>query len=130
MATIPESPIQTVLDHLIEFARLDADWDSYGAEPVSSHAIGLASRLLLDIDRQALDLVGNYPQPFAAPLSDGGVQIEWKNKHTKIGVQIAPDGALGYLLVEGDKPNRSSKEEHDVAWSDIEKLILHVLTNG
>jgi hypothetical protein len=127
MATIPESPIQTVLDHLIEFARLAPDWDSYGAEPISSHAIGLASRLLLDIDRQIIALAGAYPPPFAAPLSDGGVQLEWKNKHARIGVQVAPDGTLGYLLVEEEKANRRSQEGHAVSWSDVEHLVISVL---
>ena len=127
---LPSHPAQPALERLAELAKLGPNWDSYGAEPISSHAVAVAYQLLFAIYSQVSVPLRSHIQPFAAPLSDGGIQLEWKGKRATLDVQIAPEGTFGYLLTEGEAPNQAYQEEDDVPGPIIISMVADALRNG
>lgn len=127
---LPDHPAQPAFERLAELAKLGPNWDSYGAEPISSHAIAIAYQLLFTIYSQISGPLRSHIQPFAAPLSDGGIQLEWKGNRATLDIQIAPEGTFGYLLIEGEEPNQAYQEDDDVPGSIIISMVADVLRNG
>lgn len=124
---LPDHPAQPTFERLAELAKLGPNWDSYGAESISSHAIAVAYQLLFAIYSQISIPLKSHIQPFAAPLSDGGIQLEWKGKRASLAVQIAPEGTFGYLLTRGGAPNQFYEEDDDVPGPTIISLVASVL---
>lgn len=57
-------------ERFAELLALPAGWDSYGARKIDPLAIAAARRLL--------DALPKYiPEPAIAPMSNGGVELEW-----------------------------------------------------
>lgn len=86
-------------DRLDELARLPNDWDSYGGEPPTAIAISMAHDLLAGVAERFG--IADAPRllPWAiSPLSDGGVQVEWRTADVAIEVEINPAGEMGYLI--------------------------------
>ncbi len=65
------SAIERLRSDLMEFARLKANWDSYGAPRISMDAIGAALDTLPEL------LSTGAPFPHLAPTPRGGIQAEW-----------------------------------------------------
>lgn len=65
------SAIERLRSDLTEFARLEANWDSYGAPRISLDAIGAALDTLPEL------LSAGAPFPHLAPTPRGGIQAEW-----------------------------------------------------
>jgi len=82
-------------------STLEQDWDSYGAEPISSYAINQASELVVKCEQLGIFL------DFAAPMCDGGIQLEGADKKRDIflEIEIIPERENRYLVYSG---NRSS----------------------
>lgn len=58
-------------EQIVALLRLEADWDSYGAQPVRFQAAIAALDLMLE-------LIGESTcPPSIVPTVDGGIQIEW-----------------------------------------------------
>lgn len=115
-------------ERLTELSQLEANWDSYGAEPLSSNAVARADELLQSLKEPLADLLGELLRPYAlAPLANGGVQLEWRGSGGALEVEVSPEGDLGYLLIEGEGSERTFKEADDVASSDILHLVARVL---
>jgi hypothetical protein len=117
---------------LNELARLEPDWDSYGAKPISGVAISLANRLLLDVARRSLEL-GHEPATrmrpwYIAPLADGGLQIEWRSDAGAIEVEIAGDGRFGYLVERNDGQFDDSGPLTDDDWNALIDIVIRQLT--
>lgn len=86
---------------LAEIAALPADWDSYGARPISPVAIAETRRLLAA-------MCGDGLPTAIVPLCKGGVQLEWvaggpggpggpgwaSGCEVEVVVEIAADGRL------------------------------------
>ena len=116
------------LERLKELALLEADWDSYGAQPVSSAAF-IAAFELLDAVKDRLSRKVRDPLPqFIAPLADGGLQLEWSGQKGDIEVEIDPNGALGYVHIERQGTNRKFKEEHQVSLNEVLNLLSQFLS--
>lgn len=112
---------------LHRIAGLQADWDSYGSAPPTSVAVETARRLINTVYRDSL-LSARAPYlPFAvAPLSGGGVQLEWRGETSTVEVEIGPQGAFGYLLIKGAEPSCVYEEEDGVPESRILELVRSV----
>jgi len=96
-ATKPLRSWQRERQRLDELARLGEDWDSYGGKPPTAIAISTAHDLLAGIAER---WTGSDPDLLwaMAPLSDGGVQLEWRAGVGAIEVEIDPTGRLSYLV--------------------------------
>ncbi len=92
---------------LDEFAELDADWDSYGANPISEIAIEKARAILHWV--AAYGILPEGPEPVAVPLADGGVQLEWLGNVETLEVEISPEGNFRFFTPVGtDTPKMSA----------------------
>ncbi len=126
--TSPQVSLAPIFERLKELAQLKADWDSYGAEPVSSVAL-VAAFELLDAVKERLCRKVREPLPqFIAPLADGGLQLEWSGQQGDIEVEIDPNGDLGYVLIEGQGTNRKFKEQHQVSLNEVLNLLSQFLS--
>jgi hypothetical protein len=115
------------LADLDRIARLAADWDSYGGAPPATEAIKTARRLIGAVYEEALLSARNPALPYSvAPLSGGGVQLEWRGEDRAVEIQVGPSGALGYLLVKGAEPSCAYEEEDGVPESRILELVRSV----
>jgi hypothetical protein len=76
-----------------EFKKLEPNWDSYGAKPITTIAMLSAQQLILKAPSQ----------PYAvAPVANGGVYAEWRLKKEIVGVWVDEKGSMGYLVTFDD----------------------------
>jgi hypothetical protein len=112
-----------VLERISGIADLDEGWDSYGALPPSEVALA-KTRWLLNSLQDWLPAGIPDPGPFAmAPLSDGGIQLDWERPGLALELEVNPDGSLGYLLVEGEGEHREFLENDDAGLVEVIDLI-------
>lgn len=115
-------------ERLSKLARLRADWDSYGANPVSGAAVVRTDRLLSEFVTSFGDLIGTGIRPYAvAPLANGGVQLEWRSPDGFLEVEVGPDGDLGYLLAEHQGNDRVFEEGDGVTAAEVLELAARIL---
>lgn len=79
-----------------ELRRLPDGWDSYGSPPISNDARRRAVQLLILLDS------AGAPPPLVAPVSGGGLQIEWRVGPRSLELEVLPDGSTEFLRVYGD----------------------------
>ncbi len=73
----------------------NANWDGYGAAPVSQRGIEEASAVI-----RSLPL--GFPQPDTSADFDGHVTLEWYRSPTRtLAVSVSPDGLLHYAAIIG-----------------------------
>ena len=120
--------LEPAQQRLAELARLEADWDSYGAEPVSDTAIWKVRLLLKSVEETLGGAAHEEMRPYAiAPVADGGVQVEWRRAGETLEVEAAPVGHLGYLYVRGEGDNRTFVERDNVPLSEVLDLLNQLL---
>lgn len=125
---LPESFLSTTRERLNQLTKLGPNWDSYGASPVSEVAILRSNRLLEEFLLSFADLVGASVRPYAvAPLSNGGVQLEWRGPTGFLEVEVGSEGDLGYLLAIGTGDGRTLQEGDDVTSAEILQLAARIL---
>jgi hypothetical protein len=71
-----------VQSHLLQYAKMQKGWDSYGAPPVGWDAGMFALSILNDVMRN------RTPIPQVVPSSVGGVQLEWHQKQIDLELHI------------------------------------------
>lgn len=117
-----------IFARLKEIAQLETDWDSYGAESISSVALVTACELLFTVKESLHNLVGEKLLPFSlAPIADGGVQLEWRGTRGDLEVEINSKGVLSYLLVQGQRAKRKFEEKERASLSEVLKVVTQVL---
>lgn len=57
-------------------------WNLYDADPIDERSVPTVKAIL--------EGLGELPQPFIAPLADGGIQLEWERKDG-LGLEIEID---------------------------------------
>jgi len=102
-----------VAEQLRELSRLERNWNSYGADPIAASAISHAANLI------AVMAERGSTEPWVVPLPDGGVQVEWQGGAGRLDVEVAPDGALAYLLMHTVHGEERFEERHAVATNDV-----------
>ena len=136
-ATLAESPtavVQTVNDRwvesipvslaplwyreLAEIAALEENWDGYGSPRVNPAALEMASRVLAEAQQLSM------PAPIIAPVSGGGINIEWSVSGRELEVEVLPGGQVEYLMSEGDESWDGRLAEHQ----SVEGLAYWTLT--
>lgn len=93
-------------------ASLPANWDTYGARPVSRDVIRLALETLATV------MQVNSPVPSVVPLADGGIQLEWHRKQQDLEI-IFPVGAPPEFCYF----NRGTDLEVEGLVNETEKLV-------
>lgn len=82
--------------------RLTDDWDGYGSPPIRRSATNLAITLIRQIARLGVD---NLPAPFIAPVSAGGLVLEWSVGQRELSLSVYNDERdVSYLKSEAGEP--------------------------
>ncbi len=124
----PVYGIVEALRGLARIEKLEPNWDSYGSEPPSAVAIATARDLVWTVLQQMFVLFGERAIPYSiAPLSGGGVQIEWRGSTGAIEVEIGPEGKFGYLVARGKEPPQEFEEGDDIPKLSALGLIRSII---
>lgn len=111
---------------LNEFAMLPPSWDTYDAKPIAATAIHEARQLLAAVARRFANQTDRATPFFLAPLSYGGIQIEWRRPNKEIEVEIGPDGRFGYLRITGEGENRTFEERDYISADQILECVVRL----
>lgn len=120
--------LRSSLQRLDELSKLEHDWDSYGALPMTETALASADAMM----RKAVDVhgpaFGERVAPYTVtPIPDGGVSIEWRGPRATLELDIGPSGALSYLLVDQTEAERWFEEASDISKRQALDLVRGVL---
>ena len=113
-----------VRSRIRSLAERPADWDSYGAGPVSLTSIEIACRILDNAidDHPGLQYhLPSEPAVTAAPgLPYSNVQLEWESDGGwyALDVEIREDGTLEYGLADLSEPG-NCRDGRTNSWNDI-----------
>jgi len=125
---MPSEAFRLAFARVAELQTLEANWDSYGAQPISALATSAARSLLFWIAASDQQELSNKVPFFIAPLANGGVQLEWREDGLQLEVEVEPNsGAYSYLLTD-DKGFAQSKQQ--VKRGDIVSLLGAGLANA
>lgn len=95
-----------VLSEVVGLMELPEGWNSYRARRVDFNAVKHAVDLLFNV-------VGRRtPRPSIVPTARGGVQIEWHGNDHDIEIEVAPNGAVGFLA-----------DDHEVDFAHLAEAI-------
>jgi len=78
--------LRRLVDELDELAGLPENWDGHGSPPIRATAKETVFKLLELLDQ--LDM----PVPHFAPVSGGGLQLEWQQGKRELELEIFPQG--------------------------------------
>lgn len=99
-----------------------ANWDGYGAAPVSARAFQLASEFL-----EALPLGTSAPSIGAEP--DGHLTLEWhRSPRRTLSVSVSPDGELHYAALIGTSKHYGTEPFYGEVPKTIAELIQLVVS--
>ncbi len=87
------------LDPVRRFADLDENWDGYGSPPISNRAVETTVLLLARFAREAFRI----PVPEIAPVSGGGLHLEFAAGGRGLEIEILPDASVEVLLSDGEE---------------------------
>lgn len=86
-----------LVDRLRELSLLGDDWDGYGSPRITEPAKQAAVKLL-----SVMWSYSGIPSMRLDPVSGGGLQFAWEIGTRGLEVEILPDGAVEYLVADGD----------------------------
>ena len=122
------TPLRRTVDRLAEYARLPADWDSYGSPPVSGVALIEACRLIVGAAERFGGRAGARIAPYhVAPIPGGGVLLEWRGHGVDLEVHVGSDGAIGWLLAEQRDGEERYREGHAADQDEVLRLLGRVV---
>ncbi|MGI8550124.1 MAG: hypothetical protein ACR2PL_04885 [Dehalococcoidia bacterium] len=122
-----ERLLQPTFHRLVEMVALPQGWDSYGADPPSPAAIATARGVVLRVAEQLGTVAGDRVKPFAVAPFDSGVQLEWREAHAEVEIDVDADGKMSYLYVAKDSAERRFEEGDLDGWRAAIDLIAQVL---
>jgi hypothetical protein len=122
------SRLNPAVERIAEMCRLPVGWDGERAARLDAVAVSLGFQLMLAVAARAGDHPAVAPWT-SAPLTDGGLQIEWKGAREEIEVLISPDGGLAYLRQIGTDDGVEFEEGDGMTQREILDLILRVISS-
>jgi len=88
--------IESLVTSIKEFESLQPGWDSYGAFPLSDHAVHAAMALIIRAQETC-----TVPDR-VVPLSSGGLGLRWKKHTAELEVDVDAAGTFEGLIEVGD----------------------------
>ncbi|MBI5197979.1 MAG: hypothetical protein HZA19_05150 [Nitrospirae bacterium] len=89
---------------ILQLSNLPPDWDSYGSQPPSVKVVNTAIDIIEAIPSQE-----DLPTPHLAPISGGGIQIEWNISQRDLEIEVIPDGSIRFLKAQNGEPLEEGK---------------------
>lgn len=124
MAQLHKGRLDEALEWLAEIARLEPDWDSYGALRPSPAAIDQARAFI----GRAVARLGAAGAPHEVmPIADGGISLEWRYPTVELGLNACPDGGWTSLLIEGSGPDRRARSSYDLSDDDALEQVVRIV---
>jgi len=120
-----EEKYDLAFDRVGQLIKLKKDWDSYGGSAIDEDCIGRAIDILKELidlrDRRNISL----RVPFIAPLSSGGIQMEWEEGERYLELLLTPGSLdVGYFASDRTGVGELSLEGSMKSIRNIEDLIL------
>ena len=104
---------------LLEFLRLENDWDEDGSPAPSYLSILMALRLLCDLENL-------WKVASVYPSMDGGVLIEWRQNHWAYSLRLLNDNTLSFYGVDIESDEETDEiTEKFVNFDEIKDLIQY-----
>ena len=112
--------LQQALGPLFRLRDLPPGWDTYGSPPIPDDVILGAVRLLFHAAAE------QSPWPHLAPVSGGGVQLEWAVNGRELEIEIFPDGSVAYLKARGEEMDDGPLDPYDAgAVRTLVRWVVH-----
>jgi hypothetical protein len=77
-----------------DLSQLPADWDSYGSNAITEHAIRAALRFLAEAPLRLI------AEPSVSPVPGGGIGFHWRVDTRDLELEFSPSGGIEFLAVE------------------------------
>ena len=108
-----------------QLVTLPENWDSYGGKPIKEHCIRNAFEILQYI----LELRDNndieVPTPFVAPISSGGIQIEWEVGDRYLQIDLVPESSeIEYFAIDRTFAGDLSLEGPLISMNNLRELLI------
>jgi hypothetical protein len=87
------------LDSVREYVHLNPNWDGYGSPPVHQRVVETTVSLLARFAAETARL----PLPEVAPVSGGGLHVEFEVGLKGLEIEILPDTTIEIVLSDGDE---------------------------
>lgn len=87
---------RAVLQSLDELSAFKANWDGYGAAPLSSGNLDAAKRFVES-------LFDNAPTPKVVPMTRGRVQLEWHRGNRSLELEFENPTTVHFLQWDSDR---------------------------
>ena len=108
----PPHWLMPVIERVISFGALPANWDSYRARPVDPFCAAAAISFILDYISKWM------PPPSAVPTNRGGVQLEWHCNGLDIEIEFASPSRLHFAFED----RRTGETEERTLYGDLRPL--------
>lgn len=86
-----------VVARIRELELMPSGWDGVGGPPIQIAAVRKAIHLLGSLRAEQL------PEVIVAPVTGGGLQLEWRRPGREAEIEILPDGSVEYLTDQAGK---------------------------
>ncbi|MCX5781463.1 MAG: hypothetical protein NT145_01985 [Elusimicrobia bacterium] len=116
--------MKPITGRLKKIALLQKGWDSYNAEPISWETVIRA----IDFFTKTLFCLQNLgkkaiPIPFIAPVSSGGIQVEWFTLYKELDFELPEDEKLPIEYLKVDKISGEQEESQVTNIDDLIEII-------
>ncbi len=119
-----------IFERVWQFAKLKFNWDSYNSPPVNKKCINHTFTILRKIFEWRTNSNEKLPAPFAAPLSNGGIQLEWEENNKYLEIDIEPESSeFTFLAIAYLNKNEITLEGTFRSLMGL-KDLLHWFING
>lgn len=108
-----------------QLINLPDNWDSYGGKPIKEHCINNTLEILQYL-LELRDINGiEVPAPFVAPLSSGGLQIEWEEGDRYLQIDLLSETSeIGYFAIDKTNAGDLSLEGSMKSLNDLKGLLI------
>jgi len=111
------------------FARFPENWDSYGSKAIDKECISRCVNIFKKLVKLMSTAEVQIPAPFVAPLSSGGIQIEWEEGERYLEVSINPDpSTVDYFATDKAKGGQLTLEGSLRSASALKELLTWFVT--
>ena len=106
------------------FAGLPENWDSYGAKAIDRECMSRVVSIFKELVKSRSVAEVQIPTPFIAPLSSGGIQIEWEEGERYLEVSVTPDPlSVGFFATDKAKEGQLTYEGSLRSTSALRELL-------
>lgn len=106
------------------YAKYPENWDSYGAKVINKDCIIMSTKIIEQLIDLKSSITFEVPTPFVAPLSTGGVQMEWEHGDRYLEISINPNPLIAeYFATDRAKGGQLSLEGSLQSLSFLNELI-------